>query len=451
MSGNWHISRRTALKGLGTALALPWLEAMSPALGWAADAADAVAAPKRMAFLYVPNGIHMQQWTPKSEGTGYELPPILEPLRPFQDDFQVLSGLKLDKANANGDGGGDHARSLASFLTCCQARKTHGADIKVGVSVDQLAAQTVGTQTKFPSLEIGCDAGAQAGNCDSGYSCAYSSNIAWRTESTPVAKEINPKLVFERLFADPTQGPGAAGRVAHERRQKSVLDFVRDDAARLQKKLGGNDQRKLDEYLSSVRELELRIERAQRPVNLDGIADLKRPDGMPQDYQEHLRLMCDMLVLAFRTDVTRISTFVFANEGSNRSYKFIDVPDGHHDLSHHGNDEGKLAKIAKINTFHVMQLAYLVEKLKAVQEGEQSLLDNCMIVYGSGIADGNAHNHDNLPILLLGRGGGTLQTGRHVKYQREPIANLYLALLERMGVAVDKLGDSNGKLQNLAG
>jgi hypothetical protein len=393
----------------------------------------------------------MQHWTPEAVGSGYGITPILEPLRALQDDFLVLSGLKLDKANANGDGGGDHARSLSSFLTCCQARKTHGADIKVGISADQLAAQTVGQETKFPSLEIGCDAGPQAGNCDSGYSCAYSANIAWRTESTPVAKEINPKLVFERLFLDSSQGVGAAGRAAYERRKKSVLDFARDDAARLQNKLGANDQRKMDEYLSSVRELELRIERAQRVVNLEGVTDLKKPSGIPQDYREHLRLMCDMLVLAFQTDVTRISTFVFANEGSNRSYKLIDVPDGHHDLSHHGNDEAKLAKIEKINLFHVTQLAYLIEKLKAVKEGERSLLDNCMIVYGSGIADGNAHNHDNLPILLFGRGGGTIQPGRHIRYERKPIANLYLSLLERLGTNVEKLGDSSGKLPDLAG
>ena len=307
------------------------------------------------------------------------------------------------------------------------------------------AAEKVGTETRFPSLEIGCDAGPQSGNCDSGYSCAYSGNISWRSESTPQGKEINPRLVFERLFVDPAQAASQADRVQRQRYRKSVLDLVRDDAARLQRKVGANDQRKLDEYLTAVREVEQRISRVESATP-EGFPVYAKPAGIPHDYQEHLRLMCDMLALAFQTDVTRISTFVFANEGSNRSYPFIQVPEAHHELSHHGKNAEKQAKIKKINLFHVAQLAYLIEKLKGIREGEGTLLDNCMLVYGSGISDGDRHNHDDLPILLFGKGGGTLKPGRHVRFEKEtPIANFYLALLERFGVHADKLGDSTDR------
>jgi len=447
MNAYHRIPRRTVLKGLGTAIALPWLEAMMPRT---LRAEVSSSPPTRMAFIYAPNGKNMADWTPARTGTEFDLPAILEPLKEFKDDFSVLSGLTLDKARANGDGPGDHARSLAAFLTCCQPRKTHGADIRAGISVDQIAAQKMGQESKFSSLEIGCDPSAQSGNCDSGYSCAYSSNISWRGESTPQAKEINPRLVFERLFLDPNQQADQTERVRRERYRKSVLDFVAEDAKRLQNKLGVNDQRKLDEYLSSVREIEQRIDRAQNSTPQYEIPDYPKPTGIPKDYQEHIRLMCDMMVLAFQADVTRISTFVLANEGSNKSYRFIDVPEGHHDLSHHGNDEAKKAKIRKINTFHTTQLAYLVGKLKGIREGDGTLLDHCMLVYGSGISDGNRHNHDDLPILLIGRGNGTIRPGRHIQYPKEtPLANLYLSMLERIGVQTDKLGDSTGKLLDL--
>ena len=441
-----RLSRRAILKGMGTAIALPFLESLLPRVAFGAEAAAAALPPKRLAYLYVPNGVVMPAWKPTAAGVDYVLPQTLEHLAAFKDDMLVLSGLTLDKARPHGDGGGDHARSLAAYLTCSQARKTAGSDIKVGISADQLAAQRTEGQTKFPSLEIGIDAGAQSGNCDSGYSCAYSHNIAWRTESSPVAKEINPRAVFERLFLDTMQSSEDRNRVRRQKYKKSVLDFVRDDADRLRKQLGGGDQRKVDEYLNAVRELEQRITRAETH-GATPMPNITAPAGVPKEYQEHLRLMADMLVLAFQTDVTRISTFVFADEGSNRSYPFIEVREGHHDLSHHGNDEAKLAKIQKINVFHFQQLAYLLEKLKAVKEGESTLLDNCMLVYGSGISDGNRHNHDDLPILVFGRGGGTLKPGRHIVFDNEtPLANLHLSLLERFGVPLDKLGDSQGRL-----
>ncbi|GIW89473.1 MAG: hypothetical protein KatS3mg108_3797 [Isosphaeraceae bacterium] len=446
------IPRRTVLRGLGTTLALPWLEAMAPLIDPAkARAAGIDPRPRRMAFLYVPNGVHMPEWTPKQEGRGYELPEILKPLAPFRDDLLVLTGLAQDNANAKGDGGGDHARALAAFLTGVHPRKTDGANIRAGISVDQVAAQKIGHLTRFPSLELGCDPSAQAGNCDSGYSCAYSSNISWSSETTPLAKEVNPRLVFDRLFGEAGGDVGSASARRRKRRQ-SVLDYVSEDARRLRDRLGTTDRRKLDEYLTSVREIERRLVAASRPP-VDAPPNASRPAGIPDQYGEHIRLMCDMIALAFQTDLTRIVTFVLANEGSNRTYNWLGVADGHHELSHHGRDPEKQSKIQKINTFHVEQLAYLLGKLKEAADGEgQSVLDNCMIVYGSGIADGDAHNHNDLPILLAGRGAGTIQTGRHVRYpDQTPLNNLFLAMLDRMDARVDALGDSTGTLPGLDG
>jgi len=448
MSKTHELTRRTMLRGLGTALALPWLEGMLPG-ALAADEAPGKP-PQRLAFLYVPNGVHMQDWTPAGEGSGFDLPHLLEPLADLRGDFSILTGLTQQKANANGDGPGDHARALTTFLTGCQARKTHGADIRAGVSADQVAAEQIGRQTRFPSLELGCDAGAQSGNCDSGYSCAYSSNIAWKSETQPLVKENNPRQVFERLFSNGRPGETAEARARRERSQKSLLDFVNEDARRLRTRLGGADQRKLDEYLGAVRELELRVQAASKPGSLEGLAGTTVPAGIPSDYGEHIRLMGDLMVLAFRTDVTRVATFVLANEGSNKSYAFIDVPEGHHDLSHHGNDAGKHEKIKKINRFHLEQLAYILKQLKGTTEGAGSLLDHCQLVYGSGIGDGNAHNHDNLPVLLAGRAGGQLQQGRHVKYENgTPLNNLFLSMLDLVGVHREKMGDSTGKLAGL--
>lgn len=438
------ISRRTALRGLGTALALPWLEAMTPAVSrsYAAEAASGL--PKRMAFFYVPNGVHMESWTPASEGSGFELPRILQPAAAFRDDMLVLTGLTQDNARAKGDGPGDHARALACFLTGTHPRKTDGANLQAGISVDQLAAQKVGHYTRLPSLELGIDPSAQAGNCDSGYSCAYSSNIAWSSETTPVAKEINPRLVFERLFGT---GP-SAGKGRSNAYRQSILDTVADDARRLKDRLGAGDGRKLDEYLTSVRELERRVAMAGKPVQAP--EGYTQPTGMPKDYAEHCKLMMDMIALAFQADITRVSTFVFANEGSNRSYRELDVADGHHELSHHGGSAEKHEKIQKINVFHMEQFAYLLGKLKSMKEGDSNVLDQSMLVYGSGIGDGNRHNHDDLPVLLVGRGGGSINPGRHVKYAANtPLNNLYLSLLDRFDAGVPVLGDSKGRLEGL--
>jgi hypothetical protein len=438
------ITRRTLLKGIGTAIALPWLEAMLPASLCAAPAAKS---PRRMAFFYVPNGVMMPDWTPTSEGKDFTLPGTLEPLAPFKDQLLVMSGLTCDKARANGDGPGDHARAMSAFLTGCQARKTAGADIRAGISVDQIAAQKVGHLTRFPSLELGLEGGRQAGNCDSGYSCAYSSNLSWRSESTPMIKEIDPKLAFERLFASGPQNESDAARLKREKAKKSVLDFVTEDANDLRRKLGANDQRKVDEYLSGLRELELRLARGGRDTPR-GERRGQTPAGIPKDFAEHARLMFDVLALAFQGDLTRVATFVLANEGSNRPYKEIEVSDGHHDLSHHGGNAEKHAKLRKINRFHMSLFAGFLAKLRETKEGDGNLLDNCMLLYGSGNGDGNRHNHHDLPILMVGRGGGTIPTGRHVRYAKEtPLTNLYIAMLDRVDVHVEKLGDSTGKLE----
>jgi hypothetical protein len=436
------LSRRAVLRGAGAAVALPLLDAMSPAFGAAAPAAG----PKRMAFVFVPNGINMADWTPRAEGASFELPRTLEPLNPVKSDLLVLTGLTHDKARANGDGPGDHARSGASFLTGVQPRKTAGANIRAGISVDQVAAARIGRATRLPSLEIGCDRGLNSGNCDSGYSCAYSANISWKSESMPMAKEVSPRAVFDRLFS-------AGADPKRDRQRRSILDYVAEDTAKVGRELGAGDRRKLDEYLQGVREIEVRIERAEKESRTTPTAAPKMdlPVGVPRDYAEHMRLLFDLLVLAFQTDSTRIATFMLANEGSNRPYPFIGVSEGHHDLSHHGNDTAKKEKIAKINRFHMEQHARFLSRLKAIKEGSGTLLDNCMIVYGSAISDGNRHNHDDLPVVLAGGGAGTIKTGRHIRYpQNTPMNNLFLSMLERMGVPTDTLGDSTGRLNNLS-
>ena len=443
---NSKLSRRTVLRGLGVSLALPWLEATSTI----AKAAVVAPSPTRMAFIFVPNGVVMNNWVPKTEGYGFELSPTLQPLAPVQDDLTVITGLTHDKGRANGDGAGDHARSASVFLTGSQPRKTDGEHIRSGMSVDQLAAKAVGQNTRFSSLELGVDPGRMAGNCDSGYSCSYSSNISWSGESNPVGKEVNPKLVFERLFGGGKPSEVDKSQQQREALQKSVLDFIADDAKRLQSKLGRNDNRKLDEYMTGVREVERRIgTRTAKPVDIH--VDYAIPDGIPGDYQDHMRMMCDLMGLAFQTDSTRIATMMFANAGDNKNYRKIGVAEGHHDLSHHGDNPEKLEKISQINRFHIQQLSYLLTKMKSIREGERNLLDNSMVVYGSGISDGNRHNHDNLPILLAGSGGGTIDTGRHLRYDLEtPVCNLFMSMLDRMGVDAPFIGDSTGRLPGLS-
>ena len=430
-------------------MALPLLDAMLPLNALAQSAAKAVK-PMRMAFMFVPNGISMEHWTPASEGAGYALPSVLDPIKDLKDDFSILTGLSQDNAFALGDGTGDHARSTACWLTGVHPKKTSGADIKSGISVDQVAAKAVGGLTPFASLEIGCERGAMAGDCDSGYSCAYSSNIAWRSESTPVAKEVNPRLVFERLFGSGDKAGQEQSRARRDLFTQSILDIVMEDATRLKSRLGKRDQGKLDEYFESVRDIEKRIIKLEQVGRDMALAQASRPTGIPHDYGEHIRLMGDMMVLAFQADLTRICTFMFANDGSNRSYPMIGVPEGHHDMSHHGKDPAKLEKKRLIDQYHIDQLGYVLRKLKSIKETDGTMLDNTMVVYGAGISDGDRHNHDNLPILFAGKAGGAFKTGRHVVYKNHtPLNNLYLSMLDRMGVRIESLGNSTGKLAQL--
>jgi hypothetical protein len=341
---------------------------------------------------------------------------------------------------------------VAAFLTGAHPRKTDGANIQNGISIDQVAAERAGQNTRFASLELGCERSAGSGDCDSGYSCAYSSNISWRTPMSPVAKEVDPQAVFDRLFGNgaPTEQKESQG--LREKRKRSILDFARDDAQRLKGRLGSADQRKLDEYLYAVRDVERRIGSATKlDVPEKGVPDYPRPAGVPHDLAEHLRQLMDMLVLALQTDSTRFVTFMYTNDSSNRSYPNLGIKDGHHDLSHHGGNHDKQAKISRINVFHMEQFAYLVGKLKGVKEAGGTLLDHSLIMYGSGIADGNAHEHGNLPVILMGKGHGALQSGRHVRFEKDtPLCNLYLWMLHRLGVRADKFGDSTGRLDELA-
>jgi|SRR5579883_340547 len=439
------ISRRTALRGLGVSLALPWLEAMGPATAFAAGDTKSTA-PNRMCFLYVPNGKNMADWTPKTEGKDFALPAILEPLKPVREKLFVLTGLTADKARPHGDGGGDHARALGAFLTGAQPKKTDGTDIRAGISVDQVAAARLADKTRLASLQLGGEHGAMAGNCDSGYSCVYSSTMSWRSATQPLPKEVSPKVVFERLFS--TKPP--AERAAQDEKRKSVLDFVREDAKDLDAKLGAHDKRKLDEYFSAVRDIEQRIERAEKlpPVKTPNYTV---PANIPAKYEEHVRIMYDLIALAFQSDVTRVVTFVLANEGSNKTYPMVGVNEAHHELSHHDNKPEKKAKLRDINKFHTSQLSAFLQKLDSIKEGDGTLLDHAMIAYGSGNSDGNAHNHDDLPLLLAGGGCGTLKPGKHIRYPKEtPLNNLWLAMLDRMDLKVAGLGDATGRLLGLS-
>jgi Protein of unknown function (DUF1552) len=443
-----YLPRRTFLRGLGACMALPLLECMMPAVSRAVGPVGGI--PRRMVFVYLPNGIDMENWTPKNIGANYDLPSILEPLAPLRGDVSVLSGLAHNNARGLGDGAGDHARANACFLTGIHPRKTAGADIQIGISADQLAAQQIGKNTRLPSLELSCDtSGKQAGACDSGYACAYQNNISWRNENTPMPPTADPRLVFERLFGAQDDPDLAAGRAVREASRKSILDVVLGDARSLQKSLGSTDRRKLDEYLTAVRETEVAIDqdakfRASLPQ-----PTIPRPDGIPGDFTEHVRIMYDLLGFALQTDSTRIASFMVLREGSNRPYPFIGVNEGHHDLSHHGNSPEKKAKIAQINHFHIEQFAGFLAKLKTMREQSGTVLDNSMIVLGSAIADGNKHQHNELPVLLCGHGAGALQPGRHVKFSETPMTNLYLTLFSQMGVKADRIGDSTGILKNV--
>ncbi len=440
-----HVPRRTFLRGMGAAVALPFLDAMTPA--FAAGRIGAVNTPRRLAFVYVPNGIIMKDWTPAAEGSAFEFTRILKPLEPYRQDLLVLSGLTQNNGRALGDGPGDHARAAATFLTGIHPKKTSGADISLGVSVDQIAAQKVGGATRFASLELGCEDGRLVGNCDSGYSCAYSNSIAWRTATTPLPPEVNPRAVFERLFGDASETPEVrAKRLAYD---KSILDFVMDDTQRLKGDLGRTDRRKLDEYLDAVREIERRIEQAEHD-STQFTPSIEKPAGVPVEFADHVRLMFDLMTLAFQADLTRISTFMICREGSTRTYREIGVPDAHHPLTHHRGNPEWIEKVTKINCFHLEQFAYFLNKLKSTPDGDATMLDRTMVVYGSGLSDGNQHTHNDLPALVAGTGNGAIRPGRHVRYSKEtPMNNLYVALLDHMGVPPEKIGDSTGELQHL--
>jgi hypothetical protein len=433
------------LRGMGTAVALPLLDAMIPATAFGTP--SATKAPKRMAFIYSPNGAYMQYWTPKKEGVDFDLPPCLAPMAEHRKDLIVFGGLTCDKSRANGDGAGDHARASGAFLTGAQPKKTAGANFQAGISADQLAAQQLGDRTRLPSLELAIEKFRGAGNCDSGYSCVYEHTLSWRDATSPVPPEVNPRQVFDRLFADRPNDPEA---VARNELRASVLDSVLEDAKDLNRKLGGGDKKKLDQYLSGIRELEKRVTRAEPLTPMVVPDDISRPTGVPADLTEHIRLMCDLMVLAFQTDSTRISTFMLGREGSEQKYRMVGVNEGHHSISHHMNRQDNLDKLKVINTYLVTQLAYLTGKLKSITEGDSTLLDNCMITFGGAIADPNRHNHHDLPLLMVGRGGGTIKTGRHVRYKAEtPLNNLWLAMLERFGAKAKQLGDSTGVLEGL--
>ena len=449
---NYGISRRTVLRGLGTAITLPLLDAMASSSVFGAEgvtaAGGAAALPRRMAFIYVPNGAYMPFWMPTTEGTDYDMTPCLEPMAEHRKDMIVFGGLTCDKARANGDGGGDHARAGGAFLTGAQAKKTAGANFRAGVSADQIAARRVGDKTRFPSIEMAIEGYRGAGNCDSGYSCVYEHTLAWRNATTPLPTEVNPKAVFNRLFSDEPNNPEA---IARNELRASVLDAVLEDAKDLNRKLGGNDRQKLDQYLTGVREVEQRITRAEKlsPVVLPD--DTERPAGVPADITEHIRLMCDLMVLAFQTDLTRIVTFMIGREGSEQKYRSAGVNEGHHTISHHQGKPDNIAKIRAINIYHMQQLAYLTGKLKSIKEGEGTLLDNCMIAYGSAIADPNRHAHEDLPVLLVGQGGGSIKTGRYMRVPQEtPLNNLWMSMLDRFGTPVSSLGDGTGPLAGLS-
>ncbi len=441
------LDRRTLLRGVGTALGLPMLEAMAPAK---------MVAPNRMVFVYVPNGIMMEEWIadqkPGVTALGGKLGRVTEALEPFRDDLLFLGGLTQNGGRALGDGPGDHGRAGASYLTCVHPKKTNGRDLQAGISVDQIAADRLRGKTRLASLELGCEEGVQGGSCDNGYSCAYSNSISWRTPASPNPAEIRPRAVFERLFgaADAETNPERRARQA--RYERSILDVVTGDAVRLSAKLGGADKRKLEEYLYAIRDVEQRIQAAERTAGAVKRPDMAVPDGsVPAEFGEHARIMIDLLTLAMQTDATRVATLVFALEQSPRAYPEIGIPEAHHGLTHHQGDREKMAKVIEINRYHMKLFAHLVGKWKATPDGDGTLLDHAMVMYGSGLSDGNAHDHGNLPTVLAGRGCGTLRPGRFVRHANEtPMGNLFVAMLDRMGVPVEKLGDSSGRLGYLS-
>jgi hypothetical protein len=449
------LSRRQFLKGLGACIALPTFASMLRPTASAAAVTPAAnglgvtatGAPLRMAFVYFPNGAHQDHWWPTGEGSNFTLGRTMQPLAGLKNSLQVLGGLDHKNATAGNDGAGDHARANATFLTGMRARKTDSTDIEVGISVDQVVAQKVGHVTRFSSLELSCDSVRKAGRCDSGYSCAYQYNLSWASPTTPMAPEPNPRLVFERLFGAGAPGERQKNFRMRQETQKSLLDFVMEDARSLQKNLSSSDRDKLDEYLTGLRGIEQRIQRAEKFGDLpDPQADT--PAGIPANYGEHMDIMFDLLAMAFETDSTRVATLLLAHDGSNRAFPQIGIAEGHHYCSHHRNNEELMEKIAQIDLYYMKHFSKFLQRLDQKKDIDgKSILHNSMIVYGCGNSDGNRHTHHNLPIILAGAGGGTLNTGRFVKANSRPMSDLFLSMSDRMGVnGLERFGDSSGRL-----
>ena len=438
-----HLPRRTFLQGLaGATVALPLLDAMIPAL--TAQTRTAAAPKLRLGFVYVPHGAVLDKWTPIGDGTTFQFNQILAPFEPFKQQMVIVSGLANKAAESQGDGGGDHARSGPSFLSGVHPKRTEGEDVRAGITVDQIAAQHISQDTPLPSLELGTEDTGLVGVCDVGYSCAYMNSIAWRSPSLPLPMEINPRVIFERLFGD---GSNAAERAQRKTEDRSILDSVTREAAQLNTGLGQRDRTIVSEYLDNVREIERRIQKAEKQV----ASQVEVPDspiGVPESFDEHAKLMFDLQVLAYRAEITRVSTFMLARDLSQRTFPQIGVPEPHHSVSHHGNNPAQIAKLAKINTYHASLMAYFFDKLRATPDGDGNLLDHSMIMYGSSMSNPNEHNHFPLPLLVAGGGAGQLKGGRHLKFpERTPIANLLLAVLDKSGIHMDTLGDSTGKLE----
>jgi hypothetical protein len=434
------LPRRTFLRGMGASVALPLLDAMVPSMtALARTPADPV---RRLGFVYMPMGCDLPRWTPPGEGKLAELSPTLQSLAPLMDRLTIISNLELKNAYP-----GTHATSNAAFLSAAKAKWTESTDYYLGTTVDQIAAQQIGHQTLLPSLELSMDLLQTVGQCDNGYACVYQNNLSWSSPTTPLPAEAHPRIVFERLFGE---GGTAADRRSDLRRRASLLDWVRDDITRLQNSLGPEDRTRVGQYLDTVREVERRIQRAEAGAADQQLPDLDRPVGVPAAYADHARLMFDLQVLALQGDVTRVITFQLARETSNRTYPEIGVSDPHHPLTHHGNNPDKIARMAKINAFHVSLFGHFLEKLKATPEGDGCLLDHSLVLYGSGMGNPNVHDHVNLPIIVAGGGAGRLKGGRHIKYaEPTPLANLHLTLLERVGVRLDAFADSKGKVDEL--
>ncbi|MDB4405959.1 DUF1552 domain-containing protein [bacterium] len=448
-----NFGRRNFLRGFGASVALPSFRSLGAEVKGAAAArgVTATGAPLRMAYLYVPNGVIMDKWRPEGSGSDFKFNESMKSLNAFKNDLQIIKGLEQANGWAGSDGAGDHARSGATFLTGARPKKTAGSDIRLGISADQMAASHLGSETRLPSLELSCDAVRKSGNCDSGYSCAYQYNMSWRSATQPMTPESNPRLVFERLFGGGSNDERKDGLVKRRAEKRSILDVVMDDARAMNNQLGRNDRQKLDEYITGVREIERRIEKAESfgPPPEPGVAAPE--EGVPREYQDHIRLLFDMLLLAFKTDQTRISSFLLAHDGSNRSFSGLGVNEGHHGLSHHRRAQDKMDKIAKIDAFYVRQLAYFLEKMKATEDVDgNTLLHNSMIVWGSGLSDADRHSHDDLPIIVAGNAGGKFLTGRHLELpEKTPLNNLYMRMLRESGAPVDRIGDSSGVLKGI--